>query len=239
MRALIRTSFPGYLVVVVGPGALALVRGGQDLAGAATFALLAGAAGAAFCTEDATPFLASTPVSRAARQVTIDVVVVVATIATLGTGAVLAVAVGAALGPVADLVPEAAAAAALSLAAASWPTDRTTAVPPPAAAFAALSAMALSGGLHGFNPVFGFLPIVGVPDHAHRWWLVAGLALVVFIAWHRDPAAHRVGRIARDRFARPAVKDDRGGPVAAAPGRLPSMGCARPTRRTDEETRCF
>jgi hypothetical protein len=222
VRALVRTSFPGYLAVVVGPGGLALVRGGRDLAGAAAFAVLAGAAGAAFCVEDATPFLASTPVSRAARHVTIGVVVAVATIATIETGVVLALVAGAALGPVADLGPEAAAAAALSLAVASWPTDQTAAVPPPAAAFAALSAMALSGGLHGFNPVFGFLPIVGVPDHAHRWWVVAGLALVVFTAWHRDPATHRRRRprppAQRGERDRPGRRRHRSNPVSAGAG---------------------
>lgn len=196
-----RTSLPGLLVVIVAPGAITLARGGNDLTGAATFAFLAGAACSAFCTEDATPFLASTPIGRAARQVTIGVVVAVAVGLTLGAGATLAAALGADLGPISGILPEAAAATGLSLALSTLP-DRTTSVPPPAAAFATLVAMALSGGLHAFNSVFSFLPVVGIPDHAHRWWLVAALSLLVFITRHRDPAAHPPRRMLREPFTR-------------------------------------
>lgn len=62
--------------------------------------------------------------------------------------------------------------------------------------------MALSGGLHTFNPVFRFLPVVGVPGHAHRWWLVAGFAVLVFMTRHRDPAAHPPERMLREPSTR-------------------------------------
>lgn len=195
-QALTRRSLPGFLGIIVAPGAITLARGGSDLTGSATFAFLAGAACSAFCTEDTTPWLASAPVGRAARQVTIGVLVAIAVAVALGTGAALATALGADLGPTTGLVPEAAAAAGLSLALTTLP-ERTTSVPPPTAAFTALTAMALSSGLHAFHPAFSFLPVVGMPDHAHRWWLVAGLALLVFMSRHRDPAAHPPGRMRR------------------------------------------
>src|SRR5690606_3954505 len=105
-----------YLALMVAPGVLTLVRGGSDLAGAATFAALVGAAGAAFCTWDPTPHLSATPVSRAARQVVVGGVACAAIALVLGAAAGVATAFSADLGPIADRGPEAGAAAGLSLA---------------------------------------------------------------------------------------------------------------------------
>jgi hypothetical protein len=92
-------------------------------------------------------------------------------------------------------VPESAAAATVSLAAAACAARAGISSPGVAAALATPLTMATTTGLSIGRTSFDFLPQIANPYHANRWWLIAATAATVTWWWSQDPASRGPTRL--------------------------------------------
>ena len=205
LRSTARGPLPGYLLLLGAPALYALARGHRDLTMATTFLAIAGPPVVALAFDDPVEAtLNACPTTRNTRR-RARAALIVAALATVAAVVAIAIAAtGADTGPIRDRMPESAAAAAVSLAAAACAARAGISSPGVAAALATPLTMATTTGLSIGLKSFDFLPQIGNPYHANRWWIIAATAATVTWWWSRDPASR-----GPTRFRRRAVHDAR------------------------------
>jgi len=201
LRALLRSPVAGTAVAVAAPAVITVVRGGRDLALAATFMLVAGSAALSLGLDEPTgPTLDACPVTRNSRHLARTALVGLAIAIAGAAVAVLAGLTGAHLGSIRSRLPESVAAAmiSLSVAAARSRSDKT---PGLAAALGTVLAMVTVTGLSAVSPRLHRLPQIANPHHASRWWAIAAAAAACLWWSARDPAhRHDVKPACRQRL---------------------------------------
>lgn len=191
-RGASRTPLFGYAALATLPVIVTVARGGRDLTVPAGLSLLACCAGLGFALDDAArPTIVGSPLGWHRRHLVAGLVTAGAMSTAFGVVVALGAVTNAALGPISSLWPEASAAAACSLACAASRRPVATASGLPAA-LVTLLGLAISSGMQA-QPGLQWLPVLGLPQHAARWWTVAAAAAAVALLQLRDPAACRPG----------------------------------------------
>lgn len=233
LRAMARSPVPAAAVVAAAPALVALARGHRDLATGTTFLVVAGAATLGLAVDDpAAATLDACAIPRGARRVARAALVALVVVAATAVVVAAADATGTPLGPMRDRVPEAVAAAALSVALAARAARDGVPHPGLPAAATTVLAMATATGLSGASAHLAWLPQVGNPGHVVRWWTIAAVAGGCAWHWSRDPGAPRMpsGVTRRPRGHRASARR-RAAPAPAPPSRHRCAGGAGPGGR--------
>lgn len=189
-RAALRTPVGGYAVLLAVPAVISVARGGRDLQVTAGFALLASGSACAFVLDDLSrDALSACPRGWTLRHLSGAVIVAGALAGTWAVIAGLVIVYDARVGSLRDLLPATAASAAMAVAFAGAGRVSASRVGL-ASAIAALLALYVVSGLSMWTPI-AWLPTLGMPAHARRWWTIAATGALAAAWFLRDPAARR------------------------------------------------
>ncbi len=186
-RAMVRTPVAAMAVLIAAPSVYAAARGHHDLSFPVTVASVVGAATVAFAVDDpAQSTLTPCPVPRSTRRWARGGLISLAVASSWAVVVVSAHAADYSLTPLRPRIAETAAAAAFAVAFAARAGRDGSDSPGLAAVTATLLTFAVSSGL---ALTITWLPQLGHPQHATRWWGVAFAAATAAWWWSRDPSA--------------------------------------------------
>jgi hypothetical protein len=187
MRAMVRTPVAAVAVLAAAPSVYATARGHHDLSFPVTVASVVGAASVAFAIDDpAEATLTPCPVPRSTRRWTRGALISLAVVASWVIVVVSAHAADYSLNPLRPRIAETAAAAAFAIAFAVRAGRDGSDSPGLSAVTATLLTFGVCSGL---ALSITWLPQLGHPQHATRWWIVASAAATAAWWWSRDPSA--------------------------------------------------